>query len=318
MFDNQALEITIGLFFIYALYSLFTTTVSEIIATAFNLRGKILKNGIKRMLDNDEPQDNSLESPSEIYFPENLSSSFFSKASFKYLGRKSLWGKYKDPSYLNSKTFAHTLLTTLGVVNTNKADLNSLSDKLNDKNETHQFIKDLLEQSDYKIVEFRILLEEWYHETMNRVAGWYKRRISRITFGISFLIAFGFNINTIDIANILGENTKTKSEMLSVAINYINTQNNGDNKQFSNDLREIQKKVHSLVDKSTETKSILKIKHPWSKDEQNRSTLWSYIFGCLISTFALSIGAPFWFDLLNKLVKLRSAGIQENEKGVKS
>jgi hypothetical protein len=37
--------------------------------------------------------------------------------------------------------------------------------------------------------------------------------------------------------------------------------------------------------------------------------------GFLLTAFAISLGAPFWFDLLNKLVKLRSAGKKEdNEK----
>ncbi|HRI22224.1 MAG TPA: hypothetical protein PLA68_14780, partial [Panacibacter sp.] len=31
------------------------------------------------------------------------------------------------------------------------------------------------------------------------------------------------------------------------------------------------------------------------------------IFGWLITALALSLGAPFWFDLLNKLMKLRSS-----------
>lgn len=33
--------------------------------------------------------------------------------------------------------------------------------------------------------------------------------------------------------------------------------------------------------------------------------------GFLITAFAISLGAPFWFDLLNKLVKLRTAGKKE-------
>jgi hypothetical protein len=32
------------------------------------------------------------------------------------------------------------------------------------------------------------------------------------------------------------------------------------------------------------------------------------IAGCLLSAFAISQGAPFWFDLLNRLVNLRQTG----------
>ncbi|NBQ69833.1 MAG: hypothetical protein EBU46_13830, partial [Nitrosomonadaceae bacterium] len=34
------------------------------------------------------------------------------------------------------------------------------------------------------------------------------------------------------------------------------------------------------------------------------------IMGILITTFAGSLGAPFWFQLLNKIVDLRAAGKQ--------
>lgn len=33
--------------------------------------------------------------------------------------------------------------------------------------------------------------------------------------------------------------------------------------------------------------------------------------GILLTTFALSLGAPFWFDMLNKLVNIRAAGKPE-------
>ena len=32
------------------------------------------------------------------------------------------------------------------------------------------------------------------------------------------------------------------------------------------------------------------------------------ILGWLITALAVSLGAPFWFDLLNRLVKLRGTG----------
>ena len=34
--------------------------------------------------------------------------------------------------------------------------------------------------------------------------------------------------------------------------------------------------------------------------------------GFLILAFAVSLGSPFWFDLLNKLVKLRTSGKKED------
>jgi hypothetical protein len=40
------------------------------------------------------------------------------------------------------------------------------------------------------------------------------------------------------------------------------------------------------------------------------------MLGFLITAFAICLGAPFWFDLLSKVVKIRSTGKKENGKGI--
>jgi hypothetical protein len=40
---------------------------------------------------------------------------------------------------------------------------------------------------------------------------------------------------------------------------------------------------------------------------ENKATWWSFI-GWLLTALAISLGSPFWFDMLNKVMKLRSAG----------
>jgi hypothetical protein len=44
-----------------------------------------------------------------------------------------------------------------------------------------------------------------------------------------------------------------------------------------------------------------------------RAYRWSTPIGWLLTALAISLGAPFWFDLLNKLVKLRAAGGKPDE-----
>jgi hypothetical protein len=39
--------------------------------------------------------------------------------------------------------------------------------------------------------------------------------------------------------------------------------------------------------------------------------------GLLITIFAVSLGAPFWFDLLQRFMQVRQAGISPREKGAK-
>jgi hypothetical protein len=41
--------------------------------------------------------------------------------------------------------------------------------------------------------------------------------------------------------------------------------------------------------------------------------VWSHLLGWLMTGFALSLGAPFWFDLLNKMMVVR-ATVKPQEK----
>jgi hypothetical protein len=44
-------------------------------------------------------------------------------------------------------------------------------------------------------------------------------------------------------------------------------------------------------------------------------TWFERIIGWLLTIFAISLGAPFWFDVLNRFMNLRSAGKSPEEKG---
>ena len=51
MFNSTALDVVIGLVFIYLLYSLLASIIQEIIATQLAFRSKVLEKAILRMLE---------------------------------------------------------------------------------------------------------------------------------------------------------------------------------------------------------------------------------------------------------------------------
>ena len=81
MLDNVALNVVIGLVFIYLLYSLFATVLSEIIATKLGLRARNLKEAVDRMLNDGEDNKKFWDYHCGI---QNQKSSFFDR-SFKEL-----------------------------------------------------------------------------------------------------------------------------------------------------------------------------------------------------------------------------------------
>lgn len=115
MLDNVALNVVIGLVFIYLLYSLFATVLSEIIATKLGLRARNLKEAVDRML-NDGEDDKGFwarfwDSLKLMKNPKNPRiTNFYNHPEIKYLGST---GIFKIPSQFKAVSFSKTLLNLL-------------------------------------------------------------------------------------------------------------------------------------------------------------------------------------------------------------
>ncbi len=61
-----------------------------------------------------------------------------------------------------------------------------------------------------------------------------------------------------------------------------------------------------------------KLNSPFSRDYCNSEYkilgLMKKLAGLLLTVIALSLGAPFWFDLLKRIISIRSAGVNPDEK----
>ena len=51
MFNNEALDVVIGIVLIYLLYSMLVTLVGEYVATKLGMRARILRIAVERMLN---------------------------------------------------------------------------------------------------------------------------------------------------------------------------------------------------------------------------------------------------------------------------
>ncbi|MEP7108531.1 MAG: hypothetical protein ABI760_11125 [Ferruginibacter sp.] len=116
MIDNLALDIVIGLIFIYLLYSLLATVLSEIIATYIGLRARNLKEAVDRMLNDEKEEHKGLLSRLGDSFkltknPKNSRiTNFYNHPEIKYLGST---GIFKIPSQFKAVSFSKTLLNLL-------------------------------------------------------------------------------------------------------------------------------------------------------------------------------------------------------------
>jgi hypothetical protein len=133
-------------------------------------------------------------------------------------------------------------------------------------------------------------LEKWFDDTIHRVSGWYKRKVQLIILALGLLITFSLNVDTISLITSLSNDTVTRASIVSAAQGTANT-------QPTTDLAALQKSIEQV-------QPVI----GWSTFPAD---FWSWvlkIIGLLATTFAVSLGAPFWFDVLNKFMLFRSSG----------
>ncbi|MFY7937196.1 MAG: hypothetical protein ACOVOQ_07460 [Flavobacterium sp.] len=304
MLDSIALNIVISLVFIYTLYSLLVTTLNEMIASFFNLRAKTLEKGIKRMLTDQSDKNNS------------IMNQFYQQPLIKNLGEKN----NKKPSYISSKSFSKALVYLCndlsGDIAESQQQLLAGIQKIKEVNpQTGKYLETLYNEADGKLEEFQKAAEDWFNETMDRTTGWYKKQTQKITLLVAFIVALSFNVDTIGIVKNLSVNPKLATEVVEMADKYAKaTKNNSvePRKEADELIRTSLENAQKLVAKNSDIQNANAILGLGWKDIKREEILIS-ILGCFLTALAISLGAPFWFDLLNKLMQLRGSKKMETE-----
>lgn len=279
---------------------------------------------------------------------------------------------YKKPAYLTSSAFSDILVDVLGNrksdINSNPVLMNDIKAFVRNELENNPDLKSILnlyiEQANGDIQKFKLLIESWFDDTMNRVSGWYKRQALKVLFIIGFVLAISLNVSTIDIVHRLSVDKGLREAMTQSASAYVHQQNNEshtvavskvtsdstkgspDSTKDSLDLavKKQLKQIQGLYDSTiAPLNSIMGLGWDYTKADTNINH-WYFnipyyftphglkkyyfkvryvlnqtaehpksLFGFLITALAITMGAPFWFDLLNRFVNIRGGGNKPSE-----
>ncbi|MCK9923904.1 hypothetical protein MXD61_18860 [Frankia sp. AgPm24] len=177
-------------------------------------------------------------------------------------------------------------------------------------------------------------LAGWYDQAMDRLSGWYRRRISVFLAGYALLLAAAFNLDTIGIARALWQDGPVREAAVTAArVTLDQTATATDSAGASGDsassdgsaspgdsassggdvVPAAEEAVRAVRDASG-----LALPIGWVRASEDRGDPrevpnsvrgWLVkILGLALACFALTAGAPFWFDLLGRLVNMRSSG----------
>jgi hypothetical protein len=173
---SAALDVLLGLFFLYFLLSIVCSAINESIAAVLNMRANYLERGVRTLLGRDT-------NVRHFYSQWRL------RALMKPPGK--IFKGPRKPSYIPSRTFALTLLDTFAPPDddTDSRDLIARATKALGPGATSDSkmneivrgaLRDALLEGRDDVDRFRASLERTFDETMDRASGWYKRRVQLI------------------------------------------------------------------------------------------------------------------------------------------
>lgn len=295
------LQVVIGLVFVLLLLSLLATTMMELIASAFGLRGRNLEKALRNMLASTGMDDRTLHA-------------FKNNALYKQLSSQYGQKRYA-PSYIGARSF-ESILTDVVLDGKGKEALEAQIEQIPDE-DLRKVLQQFLRETDSDIEAFKGRVRTWYDDVMDRASGWYKRSVQKILVGMGFFIAIVFNADTLAIYERLESDPATLQMVVGMAEDYVEGRQDQQiaAPRMSPEFDESMAKLEYLIQNQIET-----VSSPLGLGWKN--VTWENVgwydvlvklLGWTVTALAVSLGAPFWFDLLRKLVSIRSSGNKPEE-----
>lgn len=306
------IDIGIGLMLMYLLLSLICTTLSEILQNALKWRAKSLASAISLLIDN-----------------PGLRAAFYNHGLIRTMGAGSPGPASggTHPSYIDSRIVATALLDSLSKTAQgqaakaqpilNLADVESIALAI-----PASAIRDVLLTSlsgaRNDLETLKANLAKWFDDAMDRLSGRYKRSAQMLSLLLGLAVALALNADSIAVAKALWHDQSLRGRIVDIAAETV-TKNLADtrcaNPGADPAAADVAKQAQCLIGELNQRMDALRA-FPIGWPDAARATdsggvltwLALKIAGLIWTGLALSLGATFWFDMLQKVVGLRGAG----------
>jgi len=292
------LEVAIGIILVYLILSLVCTSLVEALIGTTGLKSKTLQKAIVRLLG-DEKLAKSIYADPEIV---------------------ALHGpKEQLPSYIPTDVFARCILNV--ATNNEWRKSGSLPTVMREKfvalssgggaqQKLGKMLVDFIDEANGDIHLLHNKIELWFDRTNDRSTGWFKRKVNWWLVGLGFAVALAVNADTIQIFQRLSDDPALRVAAVQLASERVS--NNPDAVAADGEdgavLEAVRKQVGEVlpfIGWSNNDPLVV----AWYGGEKALILQHAAIksLGLLLTAFAISLGAPFWFELLQKLVNVRKS-----------
>ena len=273
MLDHPIIDVCLGLMFFYVVLSLVASAVQEWIASLCALRSKNLRLGVRNLIGDD-----------------------YATKVYEHPLVKNLSKPKKLPSYISPETLSGVLLEVIAKESSDKPyvthsadEARALAGSINQEHPLKDILLALIDDGEDAAAALKDRLTGWFDEGMSRVAGWYKRQAQAIIFVIAGTVTVATNASSIHMAEEFWRNDALRMQIAAQA-------------QVAAQVAE----VAGLETSSLKNLEAFPI--GWTALPCGAMDWFKTLLGWFITTAAVSLGAPFWFDLLGKVANLRGSG----------
>jgi len=220
----------------------------------------------------------------------------------------------EKPSYIPAKTFSTVLFDHLDlvvptdIVGQAAARQASVDQLLANapEGQLKKVLTTFLKQTNNDIAKTQTLVENWFDDSMTSLSEWYKTKTKIVLLGIGLATCVLMNADTINIVKVLSKNDQMRAAIVAQSQVIVSQEKLlEDKKQAIKELTAVELPIGYDFEHKPFAAALAE---PWEK------THWWCLFGWLFSAGAVSLGAPFWFDMLNKLVSLKPGGKSDEKK----
>lgn len=324
------LDLVLGMIFIYFLLSVISNAIIELFMTASRARAKVLEEWLRSVF----------EGKSQV--ANNMANNIMNHPAVAALSKDN-----QSPSYIKASNFVTALIDgihkstgvaaqagmALQSIETSIAANTTLTPELKSMlllyiTEARDAYNAMTTKTQSEIELFRQKIENWYDSSMERLTGTIKKKYARtFTFWVALYVTLGMNADSISICKYLYSNPEAQAKVAAQALSATNDQQN---KTLMDNIRahtapadiqtvqELEQQLHERYAQASAAYAAVKTSIPigWSKSEFEsikNGYDWTYfllskIAGLAATVFAILLGAPFWFDLLNTIGNLRGSG----------
>ena len=339
--SNPILDTVLGLSFVFLIGALMTSAVVEWFANLRQKRAKTLLVGLREMLNPTTSttatttprktdavmgriapgaiQERNLNAKALVATP--TSSTAADTAATATLSVEDIlghgliqpfkpirWGKKtRNPSYIPGDVIAKVMVDLLDPEHEAET-LKQLEAKVDTlPGSLQSALRGLIRAADGQIDKFRDGIEHWYDAQMDRISGIYKRWAKWVSIVVAIGVVGFFHVDAIAIAQNLWTNEPTRNAVVAAAVgSKLCTPASGTTGTTDSGDQNLTKLRECITGLQTDGLPIGT--QQWFTSPADVGGWLLLIVGLAASVMAISMGAPFWFGAMNRLISVRNAG----------